>query len=155
MLTARSDTDDIVKGLSIGADDYVVKPCKMEELKARLRKVLRGAPTVDEQFDPIYDDGYLHIDSANGTVSRDGDEVHLTPTESHLLNYLVRHRNRIVPHEELLVNVWGPQYTEEVKYLSVYIRYLRQKLERNPSSPDYILTKHRVGYYFNGGSFSS
>jgi DNA-binding response OmpR family regulator len=153
MLTGKSDTRDVVKGLSLGADDYMVKPCKLEELKARLRKVLRRAPqSTQDDIDTVYDDGYLRIDPVSGKVTRGGALVHLTPTESRLLNYLVSQRGRIVPHRELLVHVWGPQYEEDVKYLSVYIRYLRQKLEDEPSDPDYILTKYRVGYYFEGNN---
>ncbi len=151
LLSARSGAEDVVKGLSLGADDYLVKPCTLEELRARLRKALRQAAQVAVQdTEAQYDDGYLRVDPAKSAVVREGEQIDLTPTESQLLNYLVSHRDRIVPHEELLGHAWGPQYTGEAKYLSVYIRYLRQKIEDNPSEPRYIRTKHRVGYYFAG-----
>jgi two-component system KDP operon response regulator KdpE len=90
----------------------------------------------------------LSIDLRSRTVLRRGEPVELTPTESRLLMYLVSRRGRIIPHRELLVNVWGPEYAEEAKYLSVYIRYLRQKIEDDPSDPYYIRTRWKVGYYF-------
>lgn len=149
MLTAKSGTNDVVRGFSIGANDYMVKPCKLEELKARLRKLLLQGSEVG-QPECSYDDGSLRIDMSNGRVLRQGEAIALTPTEARLLKYLVRHRGRIVPHQELMTHVWGPQFTDDVKYLSVYIRYLRQKIEVDPSEPKYIVTKHRVGYYFSG-----
>jgi two-component system KDP operon response regulator KdpE len=151
MLTARSDSQDIVKGLNLGADDYIVKPCSLGELKARLRNALQRysrRSTLDQEC--AWDDGCLRIDATMGIVTRDGECVDLTPTESRLLGYLVDHRGRIASHRELLEHVWGPQYADEVKYLSVYIRYLREKIEADPSNPHYILTRHRVGYYFAG-----
>jgi DNA-binding response OmpR family regulator len=148
MLSARSDTNDIVRGLSIGADDYIVKPCRLEELRARLRKLLLKPASARREAAFLYDDGCLRIEAEHGRVSRDGQMIDLTPTELRLLLCLVRQRGSIVPHRELLSHVWGPQFTDDVQYLSVYIRYLRQKIEAAPSHPRYILTKHRVGYYF-------
>lgn len=150
MLTARSDAGDVVKGLSLGAEEYIVKPCGLVELRARLLKVLQRGPqdASQEERPMVYDDGHLHIDLMKRRITRLGEPVDLTPTEYRLLNYLITHRGRIVPHKELLLNVWGPQYANSVKYLSVYIRYLREKLEADPSDPQHILTKHRVGYYF-------
>jgi len=149
MLTAKSSGKDVVKGLSYGADDYVAKPCSFEELKARIHTVLRrnGQNPHSTQQDS-FDDGVLYIDLRTHAVQRGGQPIDLTPTESRLLMYLVSRRGRIVPHRELLVNVWGPEYAEEVKYLSVYIRYLRQKIEDDPSDPHYIRTRWKVGYYF-------
>jgi two-component system KDP operon response regulator KdpE len=151
MLSARQDQADILKGLSLGADDYLTKPCSFDELKARIRTVLRRT-RVDsgDTWRATYDDGSLHIDLKDGTVTRQGEGVHLTPTESRLLMYLVSQKGRIVPHRELLISVWGPEYAEEVGYLSVYIRYLRQKIEDDPSNPRYIRTRWRMGYYFAG-----
>jgi two-component system KDP operon response regulator KdpE len=149
MLTARSAGEDIIKGLSLGADDYLTKPCSFDELKARIHTVLRrsGASSHSER-QTVFDDGKLHIDLRDGTVTRQGEMVELTPTESRLLMYLASQRGRIVPHRELLVNVWGPEYAKEVGYLSVYIRYLRQKIEEDPANPQYICTRWKVGYYF-------
>jgi two-component system KDP operon response regulator KdpE len=149
MLTARTGGKDVVRGLSLGADDYMPKPCTIQELKARIDTVLRRnghRPREAEQCD--YDDGNLYIDLRAGTATRQGQPVELTPTESRLLMYLVSRRGRIVPHKELLLNVWGPEYSDEEKYLSVYIRYLRQKIEDDPSNPSYIRTRWKVGYYF-------
>ena len=151
MLTARADQADVLKGLALGADDYVTKPCSFDELKARIRTVLRRARAgSDEDWRAVYDDGVLHIDLEDGAVMRDGEPLHLTPIESRLLMYLVSQKGRIVPHKELLVSIWGPEYAEELSYLSVYIRYLRRKIEQDPSNPRYIRTRWRMGYYFAG-----
>ena len=155
MLTAKADQVDVLKGLSLGADDYLTKPCSFDELKARIRTVLRrvSAGSLDS-WRAVYDDGNLCIDFREGTVTRRGEEVHLTPIESRLLMYLVSQKGRIVPHKELLVSVWGPEYVEEAGYLSVYIRYLRQKVEDDPSNPHYVRTRWRMGYYFvDNGTF--
>jgi DNA-binding response OmpR family regulator len=151
MLTAKASRTDVVKGLSLGADDYLTKPCNLEELKARIQTVLRrsGASTTD-QWRAAYDDGHLRIDLTDGTVTRRGEAIPLSPTESRLLMYLVCQRGRIVPKKELLLSVWGPEYEDEDGYLSVYIRYLRRKIEDDPSDPRYIQTRWRVGYYFAG-----
>jgi DNA-binding response OmpR family regulator len=150
MLTARSEARDIVRGLSLGADEYIVKPCSLVELHARLQKVLQRSPqsTSQEDCEAVYDHGHLCIDLRKRRVVRQGEHVDLTPTEFRLLHYLIMHEGRIVPHKELLLHVWGSQYANSVKYLSVYIRYLREKIEVDPSNPQHILTKHRVGYYF-------
>jgi len=149
MLTALSDQKSVVRGLSLGADDYVVKPCSFDELKARIRAALRHAGEARyEQRDVILTDGNLRIDLVEQTVTRQGEPVTLTPTESRLLMYLARHQGRVVPHREMLINVWGPKYAEETKYLGVYVCYVRQKIEDDPSNPRYITTKHRVGYCF-------
>jgi len=151
MLTAKSGGEDIIKGLSLGADDYLTKPCSFDELKARIHTVLRrssAGPREDKQT--VFDDGVLQVDLRDGTVTRRRERVDLTPTELRLLMYLASQRGRIVPHKELLVNVWGPEYADEVGYLSVYIRYLRQKIEDDPANPHYICTRWKVGYYFVG-----
>jgi two-component system KDP operon response regulator KdpE len=156
MLSAKSSTHDIVKGLSLGADDYIVKPCKLEELEARLLKALERPSGVSaNNMDIAYDDGSLYINPKEDTVIRNGKHVDLTPTESRLLGYLVSQRGRIVPHRELLMKVWGPEYADEINCLSVYIRYLRQKIESDPSNPKHILTKHRVGYCFDTPALAS
>ena len=151
MLTARSDQKDVLKGFSLGVDDYLTKPCSFEELKARIYTVLRRARAgSDDTWRDVYDDGILRIDLKDGTVTRQGQVLNLTPTESRLLLCLVGRKGQIVPHRELLVSVWGPEYAEEVGYLSVYIRYLRRKVEDDPSNPRYIHTRWGVGYYFAG-----
>ena len=98
----------------------------------------------------MYDDGYLRVDFSEGTVERDGATVSLTPTELRLLLCLVSHEGRTVSHKELLSKVWGEQYVSETGYLSVYIRYLRRKIEPDPAKPHYIKTRWGVGYCFDG-----
>jgi DNA-binding response OmpR family regulator len=148
MLTGRSSKADIIKGLSVGADDYLVKPCSLDELNLRLHTLLRRSMRSHPNPQAVYDDGHLHIDLHDATVVRDGEQVQLTPTESRLLTDLVRQRGKIVPRERLLHNVWGPGYGSGQNCLSVYIRYLRQKLEDDPHRPRYIRTCRKVGYYF-------
>jgi len=151
MLSAMQGQADVLKGLSLGADDYLTKPCSFDELKARIRTVLRRTHgDSGDTWRATYDDGHLCIDLKDGMVTRRGEEIHLTPTESRLLMFLVSQKGRIVSHRELLISVWGPEYAEEVGYLSVYIRYLRQKVEDDPANPRYICTRWRMGYYFAG-----
>ena len=154
MLSAKGTVTDVVKGLSLGADDYVRKPCSFEELTARIRAVLRRERMeAQSSWQAIFDDGVLYINLRDGTVKRDGDMINLTPTESRLFMYLVSQKGRVVPHKELLTNVWGPECVEEDRYLSVYIRYLRRKIEENPDMPRYICTHWGVGYSFAGEEF--
>jgi len=151
MLTARGDVADVVRGLELGADDYLSKPCSFDELKARIHTVLRRARRGDsDNWRDVYDDGYLRVDLRDGSVTKRGEPISLTPTESRLLLYLVSQRERIVPHRELLAKVWGPGYADDVGYLSVYVRYLRRKIEDDPTNPRYILTRWGRGYYFAG-----
>jgi DNA-binding response OmpR family regulator len=151
MLTAKGSEKDVVHGLDLGADDYITKPCSSEELKARIRALLRRAQSVDKtNWQVIYDDGRLKIDLSRQQVTVNDVLIDLTPTEFRLLACLVQRNGQVVPHRELLTEVWGPEYSDQVSYLSVYIRYLRQKIERNPSQPIYILTKWGMGYRFAG-----
>ena len=151
MLTGKSERQDVIKGLTLGADDYIIKPFNLEELKARLHPVLRRAgPQLGGGWRSVYDDGHLRIDLTEGTVSRQGEPIHLAPTESRLLMVLVSQMGRTVPQEELLTSVWGPQCSQESGYLSVYMRYLRRKIEDDPSNPRYVRTRWGVGYYFDG-----
>ena len=158
ILSAQARKEDIVKGLSLGADGYLTKPCNYGELSARIRALIRrsgassGAQSGARSGDRFscYDDGNLCVDLWSGTVVRRGKPVYLTPIESSLLMYLVSQRGRVVPHKELLAQVWGPEYVRETNYLGVYVRYLRQKLEDDPAKPRYVCTRWHVGYYFSG-----
>ncbi len=151
MLTAKSARADVLRGLSLGADDYLTKPCSFEELKARIHTILRRTRANSHNgWRDVYDDGNIRIDLRDGSVTRKGEAVRLTPTESRLLLHLVSQKGRIVPHKELLISVWGPEYAEEVGYLSVYVRYLRRKIEDDPANPRYIRTRWGMGYYFAG-----
>ncbi|HHH42073.1 MAG TPA: response regulator transcription factor [Chloroflexi bacterium] len=150
MLTAKGQERDIVRGLEMGADDYVTKPFDLAELRARIRALLRRATEMSpEDSQPkLFDDGYLRVDLERRLVTVEGKGVDLTPTEYRLLAALVQQAGRVIPHRQLLKQVWGPEYGDEVHYLKLYVRYLRQKLEKDPSHPYYILTEWGVGYRF-------
>lgn len=148
ILTAKGAEEDVIKGFQLGADDYIKKPFNLQELELRVEAVLRRSANRRSDDTSDYDDGVLQIDLDRRLVVRRGDPVHLTPTEFRLLSYLVRHRDRVVPHSELLSEVWGPRYVDDTASLSVYVRYLREKLEDNPATPRYIATEWGVGYRF-------
>ncbi len=151
LLTARTEQLDILKGFSLGADDYVTKPYSFEELKARIYACLRRAhPQSTGSWQTSYDDGVLHIDFDERTVLRNGDPIDLTPTELNILLNLASRPGYVFSHQDLLTQIWGEEHKEDTGYLSVYIRYLRQKLEEDPGNPVYIRTRWGVGYYFNG-----
>ncbi len=151
MLTARGGEKDVLRGLVLGADDYVAKPCNFDELKARIHALLRRAKTpANPAWRTAYDDGKLAVDLSNGTVSLNGSTVHLTPTESRLLMCLMSQAGQVISHKELLTRVWGPEYSDEVGYLSVYVHYLREKIEDDPANPQYVRTRWGMGYYFAG-----
>jgi DNA-binding response OmpR family regulator len=149
MLTAKGEEEDKVRGLELGADDYITKPFSPRELVSRVRAVLRRtelpAPSQHELIDV---DDYLKIDFDRREIWVDNDLVKLRPTEYKLLYHLVQNAGWVVPHEQLLAKVWGYEYRDETHYLRLYINYLRQKLEKDPSNPQYILTERGVGYRF-------
>jgi DNA-binding response OmpR family regulator len=149
MLTVRSDEEDIVRGLELGADDYVTKPFRTRELTSRIRAVLRrtGVAAGPESVIVKIDD-YLSIDYNRREVIVGGKHVKLRPTEFRLLYHLVENAGWVVPHETLLSKVWGYEYRDEVHYVRLYITYLRKKIEPDPSEPRYILTERGVGYRF-------
>jgi two-component system KDP operon response regulator KdpE len=149
MLTARDDVIDKVKGLELGADDYVTKPFDHLELLARVKALLRRLDMPQPvSRAPSFRSGDLSVDFASREV-RLGDElVPLTATEYKLLYHLVRNAGRVLPHETLLAKVWGREYVDEIDYLRVYIRRLRLKLERDPEEPLHILTERGLGYRF-------
>ena len=149
MLTVRSEEDDKIKGLDLGADDYITKPFSPRELASRIRAVLRrveetspieaGMITVDEN---------LQIDVNKRLALVRGEEVKLRPMEFKLLYHLATNAGWTVPHENLMSKVWGPEYRDETHYLRLYITYLRQKIEQDPAHPEYIITERGVGYRF-------
>ncbi len=150
MLTAKAQEMDVVRGLEMGADDYITKPFDLSELKARIQSLLRRTQRMasDEPLPTVLSDGWLHIDLGRHIVMTNGKPIDLTPTEFRLLVALVQKAGCVIPHRQLLRQVWGPEYGDEVHYLKLYIRYLRQKLEKNPGTPEYLLTEWGVGYRF-------
>ena len=146
VLSVREDEVDKVAALDAGADDYVTKPFGMNELLARLRAALRRAAPAEEEATVVTD--AFTIDLAAKRVSRGGEEVHLTPTEWHLIEVLVRHQGKLVSQRQLLQEVWGPQYETETNYLRVYLAQVRRKLEPDPSRPRHFITEPGMGYRF-------
>ncbi|MCK5646584.1 MAG: response regulator transcription factor [Anaerolineales bacterium] len=149
MLTAKGEEDDKVRGLELGADDYVTKPFSPRELVSRVRAVLRRTEMPGETVHELIEvDERLRIDFDRREFWVEGELVKLRPTEYRLLFHLVQNAGWVVPHEQLLAKVWGYEYRDETHYLRLYINYLRQKLEKDPSKPEYILTERGVGYRF-------
>jgi two-component system, OmpR family, KDP operon response regulator KdpE len=149
MLTARDDALDKVKGLELGADDYITKPFNHLELLARVRAVLRRLEMpMPRSRAPSFRAGALEMDFAAQEVRFQGERMELTPTEYKLLYHLVRNAGRVLPHATLLAKVWGREYRDEVDYLRVYIRRLRDKLGDDPHKPRYIQTERGLGYRF-------
>ncbi len=149
MLSALNQEDDIIRGLSAGADDYVTKPFNTELLLARATAVLRRLHTGQLRARKhMYDDGYLSINLLNRQVYVKGEKLKLSATEFKLLEYLFREAGRICTYAKILENVWGNAYNENPEYVHIYIWHLRQKLEQDPRNPSYIVTEHRIGYRF-------
>jgi two-component system KDP operon response regulator KdpE len=151
MLTAQDDPEEIVKGLDMGADDYMIKPFDINVLLARVRANLRRAaaePTL-MKTSVVYTDEYLMVNLEEHRVTVDGEAVRLTPTEFNLLARLVDNAPRIVPYRELLEQVWGFEYIDDIDYLRVYIWHLRRKLEPDPKQPSYIINELGIGYRFD------
>jgi two-component system KDP operon response regulator KdpE len=149
MLTAKGEEDDRVRGLELGADDYVTKPFSPRELVSRVKAVLRRAEaTTPTMHDPIIVDEHLKIDFGRHEVWVDGKLVSLRPTEYRLLYHLVQNAGWVVSHDQILTNVWGYEYRDQPHYVRLYINYLRQKLEKDPANPKYILTERGIGYRF-------
>lgn len=149
MLTAKGEEEDKVRGLELGADDYVTKPFSPNELVSRVRAVLRRTELPGKPVHDIIEiDDRLKIDFDRREVWVDDELVKLRPTEFRLLYHLVQNAGWVVPHEQLLAKVWGYEYRDETHYLRLYINYLRQKLEEDPSDPKYIQTERGVGYRF-------
>ncbi|WP_438310172.1 response regulator [Streptomyces sp. HUAS TT3] len=150
VLSARHTSEDKIRALDAGADDYVTKPFSMDELLARLRAASRRQADPVRRADDVTvveTDGFT-IDLLAKKVRRGDRTVRLTPTEWHLLEILVTHPGRLVPQSRLLLEVWGPTYRENTHYLRVYMAQLRRKLEADPSHPRYLITEPGMGYRF-------
>lgn len=144
ILSVRDDEESIVNALDSGAHDYIRKPFMLGELLARLRLAMRshqvGLAT------PVYSSGGLVVDLATRKVTLDGKEIRLTVTEYELLKCLIKHRGKVLTHNQILTEVWGPKSVEHIQYLRVYIGHLRQKLETDANKPKLIITEPGVGY---------
>ena len=150
MLTARSEDTDKIIGFECGADDYITKPFNILELKARIRAMLRRATGSAAQGKSPITVGDLTLDTEQRVAIRDGEVVELTAKEYDLIELLMKNPRRVYSRENLMNVVWGYSYTGDYRTVDVHIRRLREKLERRPAEPEYILTKWGVGYYFKG-----
>src|SRR5512139_3637755 len=149
MLTAKGEEDDRVRGLELGADDYITKPFSPREMVSRVKAVIRRTEGAGGSMHDIIEvDERLKIDFDRREVWLEGKLVKLRPTEYRLLYHLVQNAGWVVTHDQLLQKVWGYEYRDEPHYVRLYINYLRQKLEKDPANPKYILTERGVGYRF-------
>jgi len=146
VVSARHQEAQKIELLDAGADDYLTKPFSVAELLARIRVALRHRGTALAAAVTVHALDDLRVDLAAHTVTRDGEPVHLTPTEFNLLARLVRSAGKVVTHRQLLADVWGPDYTEHLHYLRLYMAQLRAKIERMPAEPRHLLTETGVGY---------
>lgn len=152
MLTARADELDRVLGLELGADDYMVKPFSPRELIARIKASLRRTAGAEGYVGSTANTLYcrdLVIDIARMGVTRNGEEIELTTKEFELLRFLLQNRGKVLSRENLLEKVWGYEFYGDLRIVDVTVSRLKKKLERNPSEPEYIMTRRGVGYYFN------
>jgi two-component system KDP operon response regulator KdpE len=145
ILSVRDDERGKVEALDLGADDYVVKPFGTEELIARVRAALRHRFQVRGE-QPVFVTGDLSVDLVRRIVKLGGQDVKLSPKEYELLKLLVANAGKVLTHKHILMQVWGPAHTEDVQYLRVFFRSLRQKIEPDPARPHYVLTESGVGY---------
>ncbi len=148
MLTAKGEESDKVTGLELGADDYITKPFGTRELTSRIKAIFRRLekPTTDQAILSI--DERLSVDFNRREVIINGERVKLRPTEYRLLYHLIRNAGWTVPHDQILQKVWGYEYRDEAHYVRLYVNYLREKIEADPSNPQYIVTERGVGYRF-------
>jgi two-component system KDP operon response regulator KdpE len=147
VLSARTDEQDKIDALDAGADDYLTKPFGIGELLARLRVALRRHSNTQQET-PLVSFGNITVDLLNRQVTRDGQELHLTPIEFRLLATLLANPGKVLTQRQLLTQVWGPNAVEHSHYLRIYMGHLRQKLESDPARPRHLLTETAIGYRF-------
>ena len=148
MVTVQDGEGEVVRALEAGADDYITKPARLRELVARLRAVARRLQTEDAIEPTMLQAGDLELDVNRHLLYRRGEVVHLTPTEFELLALLMRNQGTPVTHTKLLRSIWGPEYGTELDYLRSFVKTLRQKIEKDPAKPKYIVTEPWLGYRF-------
>jgi two-component system, OmpR family, KDP operon response regulator KdpE len=147
ILSARSAEHSKIEALDAGADDYLIKPFSLAELLARIRVALRHAVSMREQDQSgIFEHEGLKVDLINRQVFLNGCEIHLTPIQYRLLAMMARNAGRVLTHQQILKEIWGPTFTENAHYLRIYMSQLRQKIESDPAQPQYLLTESGVGY---------
>lgn len=147
ILSARSSEQQKIDALDVGADDYLTKPFGFGELLARVRVALRHSLRTQEQIQSdVFITAHLKVDLVNRLISLDDEEIHLTPIQFRLLSVLVKHAGKVLTHQQILKEVWGPSYQENAHYLRIYMSQLRQKLETDPTQPKILLTESGVGY---------
>ena len=145
VLSVRDEDAEIATALNMGADDYVTKPFNHEVLLARINANLRKAAT-QEAGEPELQNGRIRMDLVRHEVFLDGEKTSFTPKEYELLRYLMANRGKMLTHKQILKDVWGPAHAEDMQYLRVYISQLREKIEADPSEPEYIVTEPGIGY---------
>lgn len=149
MVTARVQDDDIVRGLEIGADDYIAKPFSPKILIARATAAIRRSETsIVEKTTTTYSDNYLAINFEGHRIFVDGEAIKTTATEFRLLSYLIENAGRVMSFEQILENVWGTGYTDDFNFIRVYIWHLRKKIEKDPKKPEYLINVQGIGYRF-------
>ena len=148
ILSVRNAEDDIVKALDNGANDYLTKPFRSGELLARIRMAIRQSQGI--AVAAIVNFGSLDIDLENHTVRKNNLIIRLTPTEFSLLALFVKYEGRVLTHQFILKEIWGPVYIEQTQYLRVFVAQLRKKIEDNPLKPDLLITESGIGYRFGG-----
>jgi len=151
ILSVQDDEANIIRALDNGANDYLTKPFRTGELLARIRTALRSS-TVNNDEMAVISCGAITIDFASRTIKKDGETIKLTTTEYALLALLVKHEGRVLTHQFLLRQIWGPGYVGQSQYLRVFIAQLRKKIENDPNQPEFIITASGVGYRFVGNS---
>ncbi len=146
ILSVQSDEQNIIKALDNGANDYLVKPFRTGELLARIRSVLRSTASEEQEAVLLFYD--LEIDFSSRSIKKKNEPIKLTTTEYTLLFLLAKNQGRVLTHQFLLKNIWGPSYINESQYLRVFIAQLRKKIEDDPNKPVHIITQSGVGYRF-------